>query len=160
MKILGNLTAVLKARNKVEKFLSLLSPELQLYFGTTRRQHTTQSATLTGKRLKRSWNIELVRALFRLVKNCVSACWYITVTLSISKQPGLKSYREKQNKKVSSEMQGWIASNEVISFYQCTQIFPTTRYSWVVYMIQAYEIQHRTMKKQQSGPQTCSPKYR
>lgn len=39
------------------------------------------------------------------------------------------------------------------------QIFPVARYSWVVYMIQAYELAHRTKTKQQSRSQMCSPKF-
>lgn len=77
------------------KFLSLLSAGLQLCFGAT----SSQAATLTGKRVKRSRNMELVRALLRLVRNCVSASWYTAVTLSTSKQPVLETYGEKAKEK-------------------------------------------------------------
>lgn len=107
--------------------ISLLSPDLQLYFGATRRKCPIQAATLTGKRVKRSRNMELVRALFRLLKNCVSACWYIKVTLSTSKQPVLKSYREKAEQKFSPETR--VIHCYSIHINHCTLIFPTAQCS-------------------------------
>lgn len=36
------------------------------------------------------------------------------------------------------------------------QIFPVARYSWVVYMIQAYELAHRTNKTTKQVPNVLS----
>lgn len=105
VKIRGSPAAILTAHNKMEKFLSF--PRLTAVFWSHQKEVHHKAAPLTGKRVKRSRNMELVRALFRLLKNCVSACWYIKVTLSTSKQPVLKSYWEKAEQKFSPETKEW-----------------------------------------------------
>lgn len=125
VKIQGSPATILTAHNQLEKFLSFLqtySCILEPWEGSAPYRQQ-----LTGKRVKRSRNMELVRALFRLLKNCVSACWYIKVTLSTSKQPVLKSYREKAEQKFSPETR--VIHCYSIHINHCTLIFPTAQCS-------------------------------